>query len=166
MKYMLPEATIRLRPMIAADLHVVIGLERQTYPHPWPAFFFRRLLRGNASCWVYESGGAVIGYGIMRPVRNGAHIMNICLAPSYRHRGLGRRMMLHLMSVAHRQGATLAWLEVKPTNDNAIALYRSMGFRVSRRCKGYYRSAPQRQHDALLMCCSLRKKQLKGSVPL
>lgn len=157
---MFVDATIRLRPMTAADLRAVIRLDHQTYPHPWPAFFFRRLLRGNAGCWVYERRGDVIGYGIMRPIREWVHIMNICVAPPYRGRGLGRRMLLKLMDEAVHRGARRAWLEVKPTNSKAIALYRGMGFRVSKRYKGYYRYDPQRRRDALVMWRSLEGKRL------
>ncbi len=146
------EFNIRMRPMNAADLPSVISLERQTYACPWPAFFFRRLWRANAECWVYERNGRIIGYGVLRCVNHWAHIMNMCVARGYRRRGLGRRMLTHLMQLARRSGATHAWLEVKPGNTNAIALYRCLGYRTAGRYKGYYRYGPQRRRDALVMC--------------
>jgi ribosomal-protein-alanine N-acetyltransferase len=141
--------------MHGGDLSAVLRLDRQVYPQPWPAYFFRRLLRANAECWVYEGRGAVIGYAIMQYHQEWAHIMNICIAATYRRQGLGRRMMSHLMRAAHRHGAKRAWLEVKPTNRAAIALYQSMGYQFAKRKKGYYRFGPQRQHDALVMWCRL-----------
>lgn len=149
------QAAIHLRPMSAADLVTVLSLERQCHPRSWPACFFRRLLRSRASCWVFEKDGVVVGYGIMRCLRDKAHIMNLCISPAYRQHGLGRKMLIHLMTVAQNRGAKQAWLEVFPTNRLAIALYRRLGFRSSYRRKGYYRYAPQRQRDALAMAISL-----------
>lgn len=144
-------ATIQLRPMSTAELPAVLRLERQSYPTPWAACFFRRLLRRRASCWVFEENGVIVGYGIMLCVREWAHIMNLCVSARFRRRGLGRRMLIHLMSVAHSRGAKRAWLEVHPTNRGAIALYRSLGFSIRTRRKDYYRYSAQRQRDALVM---------------
>lgn len=141
--------------MHEADLPEVLRLERQCQQTPWPAYFFRRLLRRPASCWVYAIESRVIGYGIMLQSREWTHIMNLCIAPSQRRYGLGRKMLLHLLSEARRLGAKRAWLEVHPDNHSAIALYKRLGFTTQYRRKGYYRHYPQRQGDALLMVCKL-----------
>jgi ribosomal-protein-alanine N-acetyltransferase len=141
--------------MSTADLPAELRLERQSYPAPWHAWFFRRLLRRRASCWVLEQGGIVCGYGVMRCVRGWAHIMNLCVAQDRRRRGLGRKMLIQLMKKGHHCGAGRAWLEVHPDNRGAIALYRSLGFRTQLRRKGYYLHSPQRQRDALIMTCKL-----------
>jgi ribosomal-protein-alanine N-acetyltransferase len=146
---------MQLRPMSEADLAAILRLEKLSYPMPWPGWFFRRLLRGDSSCWVYEQNGVVVAYGIVRCMRDLAHLMNLCVAPGFRRRGLGRKMLLHLMQVARSRGARRTWLEVRPDNRVAIALYKSLGFSVRMRRKGYYRNAQQRQRDALVMSRTL-----------
>lgn len=148
-------AAIRLRPILTADLPAVLRLERQSYPTPWHGWYYRRLLRRRASCWVFEQNAMIVGYGVMRYSRGWAHIMNLCIAPHFRRRGLGRRMLLHLLREAQGKGARRAWLEVHPDNRVAIALYRSLGFATQYRRRGYYRASPQRQRDALIMICAL-----------
>jgi len=138
-----------------ADLPAVLRLERQSYPRPWPASFFRHLIRGHAFGYIYELDDAVIGYGVMRCSRKRAHIMNINIAPRFRRQGLGRRMLIQMMNTAHRCKAMISWLEVHSENRGAIALYRNLGFSIQYRRKGYYRCSPQRQRDALIMTCKL-----------
>jgi predicted acetyltransferase len=71
----------------------------------------------------------IVGFGIFVMVKNWAHIMNMGVAPGYRRRGLGRRIMLHMLTMAKRQHARYSWLEVRSTNYPAINLYRKLGFR-------------------------------------
>jgi ribosomal-protein-alanine N-acetyltransferase len=149
------QATLRLRPMQAADLPAVMRLERQGQSTPWPAWCFRRLLRKKASSWVYEQAGGIIGFGIVFCARDWAHIMNLNIAPGYRRRGLGRRMLCHLLQQARRRGAVWAWLEVRPDNRVAIALYKNLGFRLKGRRRNYYRQSPKGRRDALVMRCNL-----------
>lgn len=145
------ESNYRLRPMLMADLPAVRQLERACSPTPWPTLFFRRLLRRRTSCWVYEHHGEVVGYGVMQCMRGWAHIMNLCIAPTVRRRGLGKKMLIHLLREARRSGATRAWLEVHATNLLAVTLYKTLGFSIRYRRKGYYHTSPQRQRDALVM---------------
>lgn len=149
------EGGVYLRPMTLADLPAVLRLERVCQPIPWPAWFFRRLLRGHASCWVVSQNGTTLGFGVVRRQAARAHVMNLCIAPGHRRHGLGRRLLLHLLTVARHDGAMHAWLEVRPDNRRAIALYKRLGFHATSRRKGYYRSAPQRQRDALIMSYTL-----------
>lgn len=149
-----PKAAIRLRAMRTADLGPVYRLEVGSQPAPWPLSFFRRLLRKGASCWVLEDEGQIVGFGIVALAKRRAHIMNMCVAPAYRRRGLGRRLILHMLAVARRHRCGRAWLEVRVTNRPAVTLYRKLGFRTRLVAKGYYRTRCGRQ-NALVMARSL-----------
>ena len=151
-------AGLRFRPMQEADLNSIHGLEVMSQPLPWPRWFFRRQLRTDASCWVLEEGEHLIGFGIVAFIKDGAHIMNMCVAPGYRRRGLGRRIMLQLLSSARQHHCRRVWLEVRPTNRAAILLYRKLGFRQKQVIKGYYRS-PGGGQNALYMARPLRPRQ-------
>lgn len=140
---------IRIRAMQANDLRAVYKLEKLGQPRPWPAWYFRKQLR-NASCWVLEQQGMIIGFGIFSMVKHWAHIMNMGIAPGYRRRGLGRHIMLHILTMARQQHARYSWLEVRATNYPAIHLYRRLGFRKKQVRKNYY-ALPSGSMDAIVM---------------
>ncbi len=141
--------------MKEGDLPRVLAIERHSYPTPWPAWFFRRQLRAGASCWVFEKGDDILGYGVLRLRGSGwAHVMNVCVAPGQRGCGLGRKLLTHLLASARTQHAHRAWLEVRPNNYAAIMLYRSLGFRKFRVRKNYY-SPSSDSRDAVIMVCRL-----------
>ncbi|UCE89130.1 MAG: ribosomal protein S18-alanine N-acetyltransferase [Pseudomonadota bacterium] len=141
---------MRLRAMTEGDLPQVIRIERQCYPQPWPGWLFRRLLREGRFCQVAEVDGAVGGYGVMVVSRQRAHVMNICVAGACRKHGIGRRMLVHLLTQARREDARFAWLEVRPENHAAIKLYRASGFRKTGMRRHYYPARGGRE-NAILM---------------
>ena len=145
---------IRLRAMQEKDLRAVYKLEKLGQPRPWPAWYFRKQLR-TASCWVLEQQGMIVGFGIFAMVKHWAHIMNMGVAPGYRRRGLGRRIMLHMLTMAKRQHARYSWLEVRSTNYPAINLYRKLGFRKKQVRKNYY-LMPSGAMNAIVMVRQLQ----------
>jgi ribosomal-protein-alanine N-acetyltransferase len=150
---------IRLRPMRDADLPAVHRLEVVSQPVPWPLWFFRRQLRSDASCWVLQADEAIIGFGIVAFVKDRAHIMNMCVAPGYRRRGLGRRLMLHLLEIARQRHCRRTWLEVRRSNRPAILLYRKLGFRTRKIHKGLY-PTPRGRMNGLVMSRPERRKRV------
>lgn len=57
------------------------------------------------------------------------NIQNLGVVPEHRGRGLGGQLLLAAVRGFSRQGLRRASLEVTAQNDNAIRLYRRMGFR-------------------------------------
>jgi ribosomal-protein-alanine N-acetyltransferase len=155
---------IHLRAMQEADLPEVYALEVISQPAPWPRWFFRRQLRSGASCWVLEAGKQIVAFGIVAFVKDLAHIMNMCVAPDYRRRGLGRRIMLRLLGIARQRHCRGVWLEVRPTNRAAILLYRELGFRQKQVIEAYYPS-PGGRRNALYMARALRPRPPRTSAP-
>lgn len=146
---MQPSGDIHLRAMQEKDLRAVYKLEKLSQPRPWPGWYFRKKLR-TSSCWVLEQQGMVIGFGIVAMVKDWAHILNMSVAPGYRRRGLGQRILLHLLQIAKRHHASHAWLEVRPSNHPAIRLYRKTGFRKIQIRKNYY-VMPSGKENAVVM---------------
>jgi ribosomal-protein-alanine N-acetyltransferase len=136
--------------MNETDVAAVVELERDSQLYPWPATMFRRLLRSNAVCLVIVCQGVVAGFGIAQNVKRGVHVMNMCVAAPLRGRGYGRKLLERLLIEARARGGQWAWLEVRPDNLRARALYRRMGFRTQRIRLNYYPARGGRQH-ALVM---------------
>lgn len=158
-------AVCYLRPMRGADIASVVRIERQSYPRPWPASLFRRLVRAHCACWVLTRERAVIGYGVMRVGRGWVHILNIAVAPRFRGLGLGRALMRHLLAEARRRKADRAWLEVRPTSRRAVRLYRSLGFQPVGRRRHYYREG-HLPLDAIVMTLRFPKGGIVGGQSL
>ncbi len=138
-----------LRPMGEKDLTQVMQIEKDTFFDPWNYPLYRDCLQ-SASCWVLEQNGVVHAYGVISMEGTEAHILNLCVRSQSRRHGLGRRMLVHLLNHAHGCGAEIVLLEVRLSNQTAIELYYSMGFRKLAIRKASYRTAQGRE-DALVL---------------
>ena len=150
------EAHIRIRPMTDSDLGAVLEVERLAYEFPWSEGIFRDCLRVGYCCWVLEFRDLVEGYGIMAVGGAGeSHILNLCIRPASHGKGLGRRLLVHLLETAHAHRADTTLLEVRPSNTRAIRLYEGLGFNQVGVRKGYYPGESGRE-DALLLAIDLK----------
>jgi len=129
-----------IREMRQSDLNSVATIEQGAYDFPWSPGIFRDCLLAGYSSVVLEHGGKVIGYGIVSVAAGEAHLLNLALSESARGMGNGRRLLEYLMELARRAGAEGMYLEVRPSNARAIALYERNGFEVVGRRRGYYRA--------------------------
>ncbi len=141
---------LRVRAMTPLDVPAVGAVERAAYPFPWTDGIFRDCLRVGYLCRVAEVDGDIAGYGILAMGAGEAHLLNLCVRADLRGLGVGRRMLQLLMERARQSGTEAVFLEVRPSNPVAIALYRSAGFVEVGRRKGYYQAADGRE-DALVL---------------
>ncbi len=144
-----------LRLMTAEDLDRIMEIETAAYPFPWTRGIFRDCLHVGYSCWVYESGSRVVGYAIMAMGAGEAHLLNLCVDPAHRRRGIGRIMLGHMMDLARAHNAETLLLEVRPSNTAAINLYREEGFCEVGMRRDYYPGAEGAREDALIMARAL-----------
>ncbi|MFW5969376.1 MAG: ribosomal protein S18-alanine N-acetyltransferase [Halofilum sp. (in: g-proteobacteria)] len=148
------DPTFTIRPMHEADLAGVLAVERGGYPYPWSQRIFEDCLRVGYCCLVADSGGRIDGHGIMMARAGEAHILNICVDPGMRRSGIASALLAQLLEVAVTANADCAFLEVRPSNHGAIALYQGAGFHEVGRRPGYYPAAFGRE-DALVMARGL-----------
>ena len=128
--------------MRESDLPRVIEIERGAYGFPWSGGIFRDCLRVGYCCWVVECARSVDGYGIMQVAAGEAHVLNLCIDRQAQGQGLGRIVLRGLLQVAREHGASSAYLEVRPSNHIAMALYESESFENVGTRRGYYPVAP------------------------
>ncbi len=140
-----------LRPMQLRDLAEVLVIERDTYPFPWTLGNFRDAITVGNSCWVMESESHVlIGYGIMATGAGEAHLLNLVISRRWQRRGLGGRLLRHLLQVARNYQADAIYLEVRASNHAASQLYQLMSFRKIGVRRNYYPAECGRE-DAQVM---------------
>ena len=137
----------RMRP---EDLDQVVAIERVSFSMPWSrgAFLYEVEQNQVARCWVMREGARVTGYLCLWEIADEIHITNVAVHPDARRRGIGRALLRRVIEDARRRRLRLAVLEVRPSNDEARALYESFGFRVVGRRHGYYYDTGE---DALVM---------------
>lgn len=139
-----------LRPMRLVDVHEVLVTEQDIYAHPWTLGNFRDSLQAGYSCWVMECEGVLVGYGVLMVGVQEAHLLNLSVARSWQGRGFGTRLLHHFIDLARSCEAQRMFLEVRPSNAAARALYAENGFRELYVRRGYY-PADEGREDAILM---------------
>lgn len=132
------------------DVAAVARLEAESYAFPWSEGIFRDCLRAGYYCCIAELEGECIGYAIMSMGPSEAHVLNLCVAERHRRRGLGARLLEHLMEFAAAGGAEEIFLEVRPSNTAALHLYRTHGFTQIGLRRGYYQAVGGRE-DAVVL---------------
>lgn len=140
----------QVRMMLQEDVAAVAELEDAAYDFPWSAGIFRDCLLAGYTAVVLEADDELVGYAVMSIAAGEAHLLNICLAEELRHRGLGRRLLQYMLSLAVEAGAERLFLEVRPSNKDAMRLYRAAGFDIVGVRRGYYRSA-EGNEDAVVL---------------
>ena len=153
-----PPAAPTVRPMTVEDLDEVLAIERVSFQTPWSRGAFNYELTQNrvARCLVVREGRALSGYLCLWEIGREIHITNVAVDPARRRRGLGRLLLGAVVEDARLRDIELVFLEVRPTNAEAVRLYESFGFRIIGRRKGYYFDTGE---DALVMEASLRPAQ-------
>ena len=143
------------RKMVADDLDRVTALEATLHVSPWTRRNFVDSLDVGYHCWVVEREGGIAGYGIVAVGAEEAHLLNLTIAPEWQRRGIGAELTAFLARIARDYGAGRIFLEVRPSNGAARALYARAGFVEIGVRRGYY-PAPQGREDAVVMELSLR----------
>lgn len=143
-------SVLDFEPMDPGELDWVCEAETTLHSHPWTRGNFADSLAAGYSCWVARECGTRVGYGILMLVLDEAHLLNISVCGGAQRRGVGQALLEHLFAVSRERGATQMFLEVRPSNAPALALYRLNGFETIGRRKAYYPGELVRE-DALVM---------------
>ena len=143
-----PPATIR--QMAHEDLSMVSDIERRSYDFPWSHGVFRDCLLAGYHCIVLERDERVAGYGILSVAAGEAHILNLCVDPNYRSHGYGERLLDQILLLARTAEVREIFLEVRPSNETALALYKKKGFHQVANRPAYYQAQQGREDASVL----------------
>ncbi len=130
------------------DLEQVIAIENEVFgPTAWPPESFWGELARADRYYVVADDGVVQAYGGLWIAAPDADVQTIAVAPGAQGRGLGRRVLDHLLDHAAQGGCRRIHLEVRADNHAAIRLYEDAGFGRVRVRPRYYPDLA----DALVM---------------
>jgi ribosomal-protein-alanine N-acetyltransferase len=128
----------------------VSDIERRSYDFPWSHGVFRDCLLAGYQCIVLERDGDVAGYGILSVAAGEAHILNLCVEIAWRAHGYGERLLDDMLFRARTSSVREIFLEVRPSNENALALYKKKGFYQVANRPAYYQATEGREDAAVL----------------
>ena len=134
------------------DLDAILALEHQCFPTPWSRQAFVQELGREDDVAYYvaaREGDRIVGYAGMWVMPHEAHLCTIAVAPTHRRRGLGERILLHMIARAVRRGSARIVLEYRVSNLAAHSMYAKYGFCILGVRKGYYRDGLSRE-DAIV----------------
>lgn len=131
------------------DILDIVAIEKRCFADPWSENAFRSSLKENTDIFLLEADGRIAGFAVFdRTLGTEAELHNIAVEPELRGRGLSRLLMDALIDSAKRNGVCRIMLEVRASNEAAIALYTKYGFEMVGVRPGYYRNPTE---NAILM---------------
>ena len=165
-------AELSFMPMHVADLDEVLAIEAVSHIHPWTRGNFSDSLaaghwaycirpqtdQNNTQTETFLDPSVLWAYCILFPAVDELHLLNITVSPKLRKLGIGSRMMAAIEGVAAQQNMPRIILEVRPTNESALALYQKLGYEQIGVRKNYYPANPGSgdREDALVMAKSIK----------
>lgn len=136
-----------IRKMTLKDIDVIYDLECQLFgASAWP----KETLKKDMELFyfdVLEENDEIVGYCSLSVLYENADILNIGVHPNHRRKGYGTMLMKHMLDMASREKVENITLEVRVSNQPAIALYESLGFKKAAKRRQYYQDG----EDAFLM---------------
>lgn len=145
--------------MTEADLPAVMAIENDVFTDSWPESIFRDDISSKYSHpYVVQWNNQVAGYAILWLGVGEGHLTNIAVAKNYQRKSIAQKLLSFILQFASESGLTQVILEVRPSNEAAIALYQKFGFIDLAIRKNYYTHP---REDCLMMI-----KQLDGEADI
>ena len=137
---------LNMRPEHIAQ---VAELEKLCFSAPWSETAVRGELTNPLSLWIVAvDGDTVAGYIGSQSVMGEADMMNVAVSPSYRRQGIAEKLVVSLVEKLAEQNVLSLTLEVRASNEPAIALYEKLSFLQVGRRPNYYTKPKE---DALIL---------------
>ncbi len=142
-----PAAAVDIRRLTYADLPQVVAIERRAFTTPWSlAMFVLELSKPSGVCLAADVESELAGYLVCSRYDTVWHVMNVAVDPDRRRRGIATALIGALLARVERDGQLT--LEVRRSNEGAIALYERFGFRSAGVRRRYYADNGE---DAVIM---------------
>ena len=147
---------VRIVPMTADHLDEVAELERLCFSVPWSRNMLAEELDNALSAMLValDDQGRVAGYAGLQVILDEGYITNVAVRPDCRRQGVAGQILQVFLDFAQAQGLAFLTLEVRASNQAAILLYGSRGFRGMGRRKNYYEHP---REDAIIMTKELTR---------
>lgn len=138
-----------IKPLTEGYVDAVCVLEEEAFSMPWHKESFLEMINNKDACYLVGlvEDRVVASCGLRNIVGDG-EITNVVTSLDMRGKGIGRKMLLKLMEEGAKMGVEAFTLEVRKSNDSAVHLYESLGFKTEGIRKNFYEEPVE---DALIM---------------
>lgn len=148
--------SLSIRQAERRDLLDILRIEKASFPQPWPYTAFVRFLDDPGFLVATTSNNpSIVGYVVANTIPNHGrpigHVKDLAVHPDYRRHGIADRLLDRVLSILTTQGVTRTKLEVRRSNESALALYEGHGFELRRVIPSYYDDS----EDALVLVADL-----------
>ncbi len=137
--------------MVSSDIETVLEIESEAYgKHHWSKSSFYDEMNNNLAKYYSAKtiNGDLIGYAGTWHIIDEAHITTIAVKKSHLRQHIGEALIVKILEDCYSAGIKYLTLEVRVSNEPAIALYTKYGFNSLGTRKGYYQD---NNEDALIM---------------
>jgi ribosomal-protein-alanine N-acetyltransferase len=111
------------------------------------------LLRLVTAAWCAKKRARCWAFSFFSPIKPEAHLLSIAVTKTQQSKGMGSLLIKSMISQCKAMGINQVFLEVRVSNEKAIAFYQKYGFEKDAiRDKYYSGDIPE---DALLMSLRL-----------
>lgn len=137
-----------IKPMQTEDVKGISYIENACFAHPWTEENLTEELNNpTARFFVAVKDGTAVGYIGANNIADEVYITNVAVLPVYRKQGIGELLLQVLLNDSEKDNADFVTLEVRESNEPAIALYEKYGFQPVGKRKNFYRDP---QEDAAI----------------
>lgn len=139
---------LKYRPFIESDLEAVLSIENTVHLSPWKPSSFQPCFTGRSQGWLIIDGDEICGYAIVSMVAGEAELLNMSVAKHHQGKGVGAALLQFICQKVSEKCDNF-FLEVRESNEAAIALYEKFYFCEVGRRNNYY-PAKRGREDALI----------------
>ncbi|MEJ2416786.1 MAG: ribosomal protein S18-alanine N-acetyltransferase [Exilibacterium sp.] len=139
---------LQFQPMSTRDLDAVMYIESIAHSHPWTRKNFEDSIRCGDQCWMAYVEQEIAAYSIISSGGGEAELLNHVVSPRLHQQGIGYALLKFILSRLE-PGIDMVFLEVRKSNQAAIALYDRLGFSEVGVRPNYY-PGKDRREDALI----------------
>ena len=142
-------SSISYRLACPQDIEDICTIEAANMPVPWdPASVAEAVTGASSFCYVAEIKDHIVGFAFLYTTLFDAELPDIVVDEPYRGQGVGKELMQQLISAVHQKKLEAIFLEVRVSNQPALALYQNLGFYEYHRRKDFYKNPVE---DAICM---------------
>lgn len=142
-----------IREILKTDIDAILEIENASFPVPFSRQLFitmtgRQPFRG----FLAEESGKIVAYVYITEAADEVEILTIAVKASHRKKRIAKSLIDKVVSEAKIHNVKSIFLEVRPSNENAIKLYSTYGFKQVGVRKNYY---TDNQEDALVFILTI-----------
>jgi ribosomal-protein-alanine acetyltransferase len=150
-------SVVAIRKLATSDVPAVLAiLQESPEAAAWSQESLVQLASADPVAWVADLNGLPVGFLIGRIATDEFEILNMAVSPAHRRNGIASKLLESALEFSRIAGCVRAYLEVRASNEPAIALYARHGFAECGRRAHYYRDPVE---DAVLLSLSLSGTQ-------